>query len=53
MKLFIAVSLASFVTTVVSAADPVGYYSRTILVDDFSGSGFGPRWGGITRAAAW
>ena len=37
--------LASFITTVASASEPTGYYNRTIFADDFSGSGFGPRWG--------
>ncbi|MBI5685441.1 MAG: hypothetical protein HZC54_10190 [Verrucomicrobia bacterium] len=27
------------------AADPAGYYNRTIFTDDFSSNSFGPRWG--------
>ena len=45
MKLFIAPILASLISTVALAAEPAGYYSRTIFSDDFSGSSFGPRWG--------
>ncbi len=45
MKASFALVLASLVTTLASAAEPAGYYSRTIFADDFSGTGFGPRWG--------
>ena len=46
MKSFIALALTSFLTTVASAGEPAGgYYSRVIFADDFSGSGFGQRWG--------
>ena len=39
------VLLASFIATAAFAGEPAGYYSRTIFSDDFSGNGFGPRWG--------
>ena len=45
MKTTIVLLIASFITTLASAGEPAGYYSRTIFADDFSGSGFGPRWG--------
>ena len=45
MKLSLALVLVSLTTAVASAGEPAGYYSRTIFADDFSGSGFGPRWG--------
>ncbi|MFM8470896.1 MAG: hypothetical protein ACKODH_13200 [Limisphaerales bacterium] len=44
MKSIFALALASL-TAAVFAAEPAGYYSRTIFADDFSGNGFGPRWG--------
>src|SRR5258708_37117755 len=44
MKTFIVPLVASLITTAAFAADS-GYYSRTIFADDFSGNGFGPRWG--------
>jgi len=41
------ISLALVFATALTAfaAEPAGYYSRTIFADDFSGNGFGPRWG--------
>ena len=45
MKLSLTLALVSLTTAVASAGEPAGYYSRTIFADDFSGSGFGPRWG--------
>ncbi|MFA6561317.1 MAG: hypothetical protein WCV00_05360 [Verrucomicrobiia bacterium] len=39
------VLLASLVATAAFAAEPAGYYNRTIFTDDFSSNGFGPRWG--------
>lgn len=45
MKTIFALALASLTTVIASAAEPAGYYSRTIFADDFSGNGFGPRWG--------
>ena len=45
MKSFIALALTSILTVLASAGEPAGYYSRTIFADDFSGSGFGQRWG--------
>lgn len=45
MKLFVVPILASFIATIASAAEPTGYYGRTIFTDDFSGDKFGPRWG--------
>ena len=39
------VLLASFIAAAAFAAEPSGYYSRTIFTDDFSSNGFGPRWG--------
>jgi hypothetical protein len=44
MKSFIAL-LSSLIAATAFAAEPAGYYSRTIFTDDFSGNGFGPRWG--------
>ena len=44
MKSIFAIALAAFATAV-SAAEPAGHYTRTIFTDDFSGNGFGPRWG--------
>ena len=43
MNLSLALVFATAFTTF--AAEPAGYYSRTIFADDFSGNGFGPRWG--------
>ncbi len=45
MKSFLAPFLASLAATVAFAAEPAGYYSRTIFADDFSSNAFGPRWG--------
>ena len=45
MKSFVTVALVSALTAIASAAEPAGYYNRTIFADDFSGNGFGPRWG--------
>ncbi|MCX6900225.1 MAG: hypothetical protein NT105_16195 [Verrucomicrobia bacterium] len=39
------VLLASLVAVAAFAAEPAGYYSRTIFSDDFSSNSFGPRWG--------
>jgi hypothetical protein len=44
MKLPIAL-ITSIIAAAAFAAEPAGYYSRTIFTDDFSGNGFGPRWG--------
>jgi hypothetical protein len=44
MKSSIAL-VASLITAAAFAAEPAGYYYRTIFTDDFSGNGFGPRWG--------
>ncbi|MBI5821016.1 MAG: hypothetical protein HZA88_18760 [Verrucomicrobia bacterium] len=44
MKITIAF-LAPLIATVALAADPGGYYNRTIFTDDFSSNSFGPRWG--------
>jgi hypothetical protein len=44
MKSFLVPLAASLVATAALGADS-GYYSRTIFTDDFSGNGFGPRWG--------
>lgn len=44
MKSFFAPLVAFSLTTAALAADS-GHYNRTIFADDFSGSGFGPRWG--------
>ena len=43
MKSILALTFAA--TLAVFAAEPAVYYSRTIFADDFSGNGFGPRWG--------
>ena len=45
MKASFALVLVSLITTVASAGEPAGYYSRTIFADDFSSNAFGPRWG--------
>lgn len=45
MKPFSALIIASFIATAAFAVEPSGYYGRTIFTDDFSGNGFGPRWG--------
>jgi hypothetical protein len=46
MKQFLALIPATLIATVAFAAEPSGgYYSRTIFADNFSSSGFGPRWG--------
>lgn len=45
MKSLIAIAFVSIIAAVASAAEPPGYYSRTIFADDFSGDKFGPRWG--------
>jgi len=45
MKRLITVTVASLLFTAACAAEPAGYYNRTIFADDFSGNGFGPRWG--------
>ena len=42
MKTILVLAFVSVLS--VSAAEP-DYYSRTIFADDFSGAGFGPRWG--------
>ena len=39
------IALISLAATAAFAAEPTGYYNRTIFADDFSGNGFGPRWG--------
>ena len=39
------IALISLAATAAFAAEPTGYYTRTIFADDFSGNGFGPRWG--------
>jgi hypothetical protein len=45
MKTLAALVVTSLVVTVALAAGPEGYYTRAIFADDFSGDGFGPRWG--------
>ncbi len=45
MKLLAALAFAVSLTTLASAAEPAGYYNRTIFADDFSANAFGPRWG--------
>ncbi|MBU4460111.1 MAG: hypothetical protein KJ579_06050, partial [Verrucomicrobia bacterium] len=45
MKTFAALVVTSLVGTAAFAAGPEGYYNRAIFADDFSGDGFGPRWG--------
>ncbi|KAF0180042.1 MAG: Uncharacterized protein FD161_1055 [Limisphaerales bacterium] len=45
MKMFLTLTVASLTAIIASAAEPAGYYSRTIFTDDFSANGFGPRWG--------
>ncbi len=45
------VLLISFIATAAFAAEPTGYYNRVIFSDDFSGNGFGPRWGHYKSAS--
>ena len=45
MKLIAAPFLAALLATSAATAEPAAYYGRTLFTDDFSGSGFGPRWG--------
>jgi hypothetical protein len=45
MKRILPALLLSLVSALAFAEAPAGYYSRVIFFDDFSGSGFGPRWG--------
>lgn len=45
MKSTIALLLTAGLTSLASAAEPAGYYTRTIFTDDFSSNAFGPRWG--------
>ncbi|HEY6169466.1 MAG TPA: hypothetical protein VI454_15600 [Verrucomicrobiae bacterium] len=45
MKSSFALVIAALTAAVTFAGEPAGYYSRTIFTDDFSGNGFGPRWG--------
>ncbi len=37
--------LASLIAAAAFAAESDNYYNRTLFTDDFSGNGFGPRWG--------
>jgi hypothetical protein len=45
MKSILILCAASFAALATFAAAPDGDYSRVIFADDFSGNGFGPRWG--------
>src|SRR5438105_3511426 len=45
MKRLLPPLLLSVTASLLPAASPGGGYSRVIFSDDFSGSGFGPRWG--------
>ena len=45
MKAILPILLFSFTATFVFAEIPADYYPRSIFSDDFSGSGFGKRWG--------
>jgi hypothetical protein len=45
MKRILPFLLLSLVATLVFAEIPAGYYTRTVFSDDFSGAGFGKRWG--------
>ncbi len=45
MKRILPLLLLSFTTTLSLAEAPAGSYPRTIFSDDFSGTGFGKRWG--------
>jgi hypothetical protein len=45
MKSILILCAASFAVLATFAAAPDGDYSRVIFADDFSGNGFGPRWG--------
>jgi hypothetical protein len=50
MKSSIAL-LVSLAATAAFAAEADNYYSRTLFTDDFSGNGFGPRWGHYKSAS--
>jgi hypothetical protein len=45
MKALLHISLLTFTAAVAFAEIPASYYSRPIFSDDFSGDGFGKRWG--------
>ncbi|HSI10422.1 MAG TPA: hypothetical protein VK961_00195 [Chthoniobacter sp.] len=45
MKRLLPTLLLSLSATLAFAETPSGSYTRTIFSDDFSGTGFGPRWG--------
>ena len=45
MKRLLPALFLSLTTSLLLAATPASYYSRVIFSDDFSGAGFGPRWG--------
>ena len=45
MKRLLPALLLSLSATLAFAEAPSGSYTRTIFADDFSGTGFGPRWG--------
>ncbi|HYR57383.1 MAG TPA: hypothetical protein VEO95_02090 [Chthoniobacteraceae bacterium] len=45
MKLLLPLILTSFAATLSLAQIPADSYTRTIFSDDFSGAGFGKRWG--------
>ncbi|TDU81841.1 uncharacterized protein DUF1080 [Prosthecobacter fusiformis] len=45
MKPAFSIFFATLLASVTFAAEPAGEYSRVIFSDDFSGEGFGPRWG--------
>jgi len=45
MKAILPILLFSFTATLALAQIPADYYPRSIFSDDFSGSGFGKRWG--------
>ncbi len=45
MKIALPLLLVSLTATVALAEFPASYYNRTLFSDDFSGEGFGKRWG--------
>ena len=45
MKRLLPLLLASFAATLTASETPANSYPRTIFSDDFSGDGFGKRWG--------
>src|SRR5712691_9789782 len=51
MKSLFHLLLVSLTATVALAQAPADYYSRAVFSDDFSGNGFGKRWGHYKSAS--